>query len=38
MDHQQGSLLWYEGDADSVPSFSATMGWRVWGMEAGENC
>lgn len=37
MDHQPSSILWYEGYADIVPPLTATMGWRVWRMEVGEN-
>lgn len=38
MDHQQSSFVWDESDVDIVPSFFASMGGRVWRVEAGENC
>lgn len=38
MDHTTGSFIWNEGDADFVSSFTSTLGWRIWRLEAGENC
>lgn len=37
MDRPEDSIIWNESDADIVPSFTSTLGWRIWRMEDGEN-